>query len=317
MTIVLTGSIAYDYLMTFPGRFRDHILPDKLDHLSLSFLVDHMIRRRGGVAANIAYTMALLEEHPIVMATVGEDFEEYRAWLSYHGVDTSGIRVVLGLFTASFFVNTDETGAQIATFYTGAMSRAGDLRFADLPLIPSLAVISPNDPRAMIGYAEECRQLAIPAIFDPSQQTVRLSADDLCAGIQGCQALFVNDYEFALIQDKTRLDLSVLRKNAGFIVVTCGEKGAEIYTEDREIHIPAVPPSSTADPTGVGDAFRAGFLKGYVHNLSLETCGRMGALAATYCLENEGTQGHHFTLVEFVSRFRQHFRDTEELDRLC
>jgi len=316
MTIVLTGSIAYDYLMNFPGRFRDHILADKLDRLSLSFLVDRMIRRRGGIAANIAYTMALLGERPLVMATVGEDFEEYRTWLEDHGVDTSAIRTIPGLLTASFFVNTDEVNSQIASFYTGAMARACDLRFADLPTKPSLAVISPNDPAAMIYYGQECRDLGIPLIYDPSQQTVRLSADDLRQGIRGARALFANDYELALVIEKTRWALEDLRQNVEFVVVTCGERGADIHSANGSIHIPAVPPRSVADPTGVGDAFRAGFLKGHVHGISLERCGQMGALAATYCLEHDGTQGHQFDLTSFVARFRQHFGDAGELDRL-
>lgn len=316
MTIVLTGSIAFDYLMSFPGRFRDHILPDKLDRLSLSFLVDRMIRRRGGIAANIAYTMALLGERPLVMATVGEDFDEYRKWLEEHGVDTSAIRTIPGLLTASFFVNTDEVNSQIATFYTGAMARASELRFADLANKPALAVISPNDPVAMVRYGQECRELRIPVIYDPSQQTVRLSADELRQGIQGARALFANDYEMALVMDKTRWALADLCRNVGFVVVTCGEGGADIHETNRSIHIPAVPPRSVADPTGVGDAFRGGFLKGYMHGISLERCGQMGALAATYCLEHDGTQGHRFDLPSFVERFRQTFDDGGELDRL-
>jgi len=316
MNIVLTGSIAFDYLMSFPGRFRDHILADRLDRLSLSFLVDTLIRRRGGIAANIAYTMALLGERPLVMATAGEDFDEYRAWLESHGVDTSGIRVVPGLLTASFFVNTDQVNAQIASFYTGAMARAADLHFADLPRRPDLAVISPNDPGAMASYVEECRRLGIPYIYDPSQQIVRLGADDLRRGIAYARALFCNDYEFGLISEKTDLSLDAIVDQVMFLVITRGEHGADVSRAGETHHIPAVPPLRLADPTGVGDAFRAGFLKGYAHDLPLERCGQMGALAATYCLEQEGTQGHHFTLPEFLDRFRRTFDGGPELERL-
>ena len=315
MNIVLTGSIAYDYLMTFPGNFRDHILPDRLDRISLSFLVDSLIRRRGGIAANIAYTLALLGERPKVMATAGEDFEEFRVWLEEHGVDTSAIKVIPGEFTASFFVTTDQANAQIASFFTGAMAYASQLSFANIIERPDLAVISPNDPQAMVTYARECCQLGIPYVYDPSQQIIRLDADDLRQGIEGCQALFSNDYEVGLIEDKTGLSLEEIREYADYVVITRGEDGAILYTDD-EFHIAAVKPQIIIDPTGVGDAFRGGFLKGYMHDLSLELCGQMGSLAATYCLEAESPMGHQFDLETFIHRFRQHFDDRGELDQL-
>jgi adenosine kinase len=307
MNIVLTGSIAYDYLMSFPGRFRDHILADRLDRLSLSFLVDSLIRRRGGIAANIAYTMALLGERPLVMATAGEDFDEYRAWLEGHGVDTSAIKIIPGLFTASFFVNTDQVNAQIASFYTGAMARAAELRFADLPTPPDLAFIAPNDPGAMAAYVQECRELRMTYFYDPSQQIVRLEPEVLREGIANTKALFCNDYEFGLISEKTGLGLDEILPQVDFLVITRGEHGADVYQEDRTFHVPAIKPETMADPTGVGDAFRGGFLTGYTHGLDLERCGQMGALAATYCLEEDGTQGHHFDRPAFKSRFLRTF----------
>jgi adenosine kinase len=315
MNIVLTGSIAYDYLMSFPGLFREHILPDHLDRISLSFLVDTLVRRRGGIAANIAYTLGMLGERPTVMATVGEDFAEYREWLDCHGVDTSAIRTIPGLFTASYFVNTDQANSQIASFYTGAMARASDLRFADLPAAPDLAMISANDPGAMISYVRECRERGIPFLYDPSQQIVRLEPGALLDGIQGGRGLFVNDYEFALIEDKIGLRVEAAAAATGLVVITRGADGADLYTPGSQIHVPAVLPRSIADPTGVGDAFRAGFLKGHMNGISLAVCGQMGALAAAYCLEHEGPQGHQFTLPEFVARFREHFDDQGELGR--
>ena len=312
MNLVLTGSIAYDYLMSFPGRFRDHILADRLDRLSLSFLVDSLTRRRGGIAANIAYTLALLGERPVIMATVGEDFDEYGRWLESQGVDTRAIRRIPGTFTASFFVNTDQANAQIASFYAGAMARAGELRFRGLDPLPDLAVISPNDPAAMAAYVDECRELAIPYIYDPSQQIVRLQPETLRAGIHGCRALFCNDYEFGLVTEKTGHTLDSILEQTEFLVITRGEHGADVYRQGETLHVPAVVPDNVADPTGVGDAFRGGFLKGYAHGLSLERCGQMGALAATYCLEQEGTQGHHFTLGEFLERFHGTFGDDGE-----
>jgi adenosine kinase len=316
MILVLTGSIAFDYLMTFPGRFQDHILPDHLDRISLSFLVDTLVRRPGGVAANIAYTMALLGERPQVMATVGDDFEEQRTWLEAHGVDTSAIKTIPSVATASFFVNTDQSNAQIASFYTGAMAYAAELSFTDLPNTPELAVISPNDPKAMTGYARECVELNIPYIFDPSQQIVRLDAADLREGIEGCRALFSNDYEFNLIKEKTGLDLDAIVKDVEFVVTTHGENGTEVYTEEDVVRIPIVPPEEIIDPTGVGDAFRGGFLKGYMHGFGFERCGQMGALAATYCLEADGPQGYSYDVDSFIQRFRIHFDDQNDLDLL-
>jgi adenosine kinase len=316
MDIVLTGSIAFDYLMSFPGRFTDHLLPGHLDHISLSFLVDTLVRRRGGIAANIAYTLALLGERPKVMATVGEDFEEYREWLECHGVDTAGIRAIPGLFTASYFVNTDQTNAQIASFYTGAMARASELRFADLPARPDLVMVSPNDPAAMAAYVGECRAGHIPYLYDPSQQIVRLEAATLREGIEGSEGLFVNDYEFALIEDKVGMQIEAAVEAAGMVVITRGAEGADLYARGSRIHVAAVPPRAIADPTGVGDAFRGGFLKGHLHGLRLETCGRMGALAGTWCLECEGPQGHNYTLGEFIARLREEYDDHGELDRL-
>ena len=316
MGIVLTGSIAFDYLMTFPGRFRDHILPERLDRLSLSFLVDTLVRFRGGIAANIAYTLALLGESPTIMATVGEDFQDYGKWLERHGVDTSAIRTIPGLFTASFFVSTDQVNAQIASFYAGAMSRAADLHFADLPAKPDAVVISPNDPAAMIAYAGECRDLGIPYLYDPSQQIVRLEAASLEEGISNCRGLFANDYEMGLIESKTGLDLEAVCERAEWVVVTCGADGADLYEGGRKVHVPAVTPTAIVDPTGVGDAFRGGFLKGFVHGLSLERCAQMGTVAATFCLEAKGTQGHNCDLPAFLRRFRRHFDDRGDLDQL-
>jgi len=317
MRIVVSGSIAYDYLMSFPGRFSEHILPDQIDRLSLSFLVDTMVRRRGGVAPNIAYTLALLGERPLVMGTVGHDFGEYRIWLEAQGVDTSPVVEIPDLFTASFFVNTDLDNNQIATFYSGAMARADQLSIAEhAGGYADLVIISPDDPRAMVRRAEECATLGIPYVYDPSQQIIRLSAEELAAGIHGCFLLIVNEYEFHMIGEKTGWTEAEVLARAGGLIITLGERGSHVRMGDEEHHIPAVPPARIADPTGVGDAFRGGLLRGYSLGLPWDMAGRMASLAATYVLEQLGTQSHHYTPAEFVDRFRQHFDDEGALDAL-
>jgi adenosine kinase len=319
MKILLTGSIAYDYLMVFPGYFRDHILPERIQSISLSFLVESMQRQRGGVAPNIAYSLALLGGRPRIWAAVGEDFEEYRAILEKANVDTSGIHIIPGETTASFFVTTDRANAQLASFYPGAMGYSARLSLNELKEdLPDLVMISPNDPAAMLLYVKECQQMGIPYIYDPSQQTVRLSAAELSEGIQGARALMVNDYEFALIQKATGLEVGdfVHGGPERFIVVTCGENGSLIYTPAGLLEIPVVPVAAIADPTGVGDAFRGGFLAGYSRGFDLQTCGQMGSLAAAYCLEQCGPQAHYYTIEQFIQRFRTIFNDQGRLDAL-
>jgi adenosine kinase len=316
MDILCTGSVAYDYLMTFPGYFKDHLIPEKLECVSLSFLVDSMVRQRGGIAPNIAYTLALLGERPRLLATVGEDFEDYRKWLEAKGIDTSGVKVIPGEYTASFFANTDRCNAQIASFYTGAMAHAAELSITDLKERPDLVVISPNDPSAMEKYANECKAAGIDYLYDPSQQIVRLDGAELQRCFEGATLLFVNDYEFEMLQKKTGKKPDEIKSSVGILVVTLGEKGAVIYHDNHEYRVSVAPPKQILDPTGVGDAFRGGFLKGYAARMDFQTCGQMGALAATYCLEQCGTQSHSYTLAEFVARYRQYFDDKGKLDQL-
>ena len=316
MNIVLTGSIAFDYLMTFPGYFKDNILPDMIDRIRLSFLVDTLVRRPGGIAANIGYTLALLGEKPRVLATVGSDFEEQRTWLESHGVDTSAIRTIPELLTASFFVTTDRANAQIASFFPGAMAHAAELSVEELSPKPDILMISPNDPGAMAIYGEQASRLGVPIIYDPSQQIVRLSPDELSVGIKTAEALFCNEYEYGLIEEKTGLNVESILESTAFMVITRGEDGATVATATSQVDIPVIPPHSIADPTGVGDAFRGGFLKGYLHQLALPLCAQMGTLAATYCLEQDGPQGHHFTWQTYVDRFRQSFDDKGALDAI-
>ncbi len=316
MNITITGSIAFDYLMSFPGRFADNILADKLENISLSFLVESLIRQRGGTAPNIAYTLALLNGRPKVMATAGQDFDEYRTWLEEQGVDTSGIVQIADDYCASFFVNTDRDQNQIASFYTGAMAYAAQLSYAEYAPETQLTIISPNDPGAMKKYVTECKRLGIPYIYDPSQQTIWLSGEDLQYGFEGCRLLTVNEYELSLIEQKTGLSEEEILARVGGLLVTKAEKGALLWIDGEEHHLPTVRPRQIVEPTGAGDAFRAGLMRGMQLELPWFVAGRMGALCATYVLEHMGTQRHHFTREEFVTRYRQHFDDEGILDAL-
>ena len=317
MDILITGSVAYDYLMTFPGQFKEHILPDQLESISLSFLVDSLNRRRGGIAANIAYNLALLGVRAKVFATIGEDYKEDRDWLESQGVDTSAMTIIPDTFTASFFVTTDNVNAQIASFYPGAMAHAAELSLKDLDgRPPDLVIVSPNDPTAMNQYIAECKHLKWPYIYDPSQQVVRVDGETLREGIDGAHSLFANEYEFSLIKKKTGMNLDDIKEQVGFVVITKGKNGASIYLEDMEYHIPAVPTENIVDPTGGGDAFRGGFLAGYSRGWDWEICGRIGSLAATICLESDGPQGHSYKRENFIARYHQHFEDFEQLNEI-
>ncbi len=312
MNIVVTGSIAYDYLMTFPGDFLEHIKPERLQKLSLSFLVDKMRKQRGGCAPNIAYTLALLGERPLLMGTAGRDFGDYRDWLETHGVDTSGVRVIPDVFTASFFATTDDNQNQIASFYTGAMAYARELSFRNLEHTVDLTIIAPNDPVAMDVYPEECRELGIPYIYDPSQQVVRSTPESLRNGLIGADMLIVNDYEYELLKERIEMtDAEVREAVKTAVIVTQGKEGACIWTGGETIQVPAAPPRQIADPTGVGDAFRAGLIKGLALGLPWGTAGQIGSLAATYVLETESAQAHHYTLSEFVARYVEVFGDDQ------
>jgi len=306
MSIVVTGSIAFDYLMSFPGKFTEHFLPEHMQRLSLSFLVDTMDKRRGGCAPNIAYTLALLKERPRLMGTAGQDFDDYRRWLEAAGIDTSLVKQVPDKFTASFFCSTDVDSNQIASFYTGAMANAGELSFRTVDGC-QMAIISPNDPGAMLQYAEECRALGIPYVWDPGQQCARMSGAELRDGLEGAAIVICNDYEFELIRQKTGMDEASVTSRAGALIVTRGEAGCTIQQRGNTIHVPAVPPHRVVDPTGVGDAFRGGLLKGLAMDAGLETACRLGSVAAAYALEHLGGQSHAYTWEEFRARYATHF----------
>jgi adenosine kinase len=315
MSIVVTGSVAFDYIMSFPGSFADHILPDKLDRISLSFLVDDMVKVYGGCGPNVAYSLALLGERPLLVASAGQDAIEYRDWLADNGVDTSFLRICDDCFTASFFVSTDRDQNQIASFYTGAMARASQLSLRDVP-DPEIAIVSPNDPGAMRKYTRECRELGIPYIYDPSQQVARVEGDELIDGLTGAYILIVNDYEYSILQKKTRLDEAQLLDRIDVLVVTLADQGSRIVSPDGELLVPVARPDAVLEPTGVGDAYRAGLIVGLVRGFPWPVTGRIAALAAAYVIEHPGPQPPPYTIEAFVDRYRGSFGDTPELEEL-
>ncbi len=317
MDIIVTGSIAYDYLMRFPGHFTDHLIAEQLHQISVSFLVEDMTKHWGGIAANIAFNAALLGLQPRLMGTVGRDFPDYQHWLESVGVDTSTVRQIDEVFTASFFANTDLANNQIASFYAGAMTYAKDFALADVyDGKPDLVIISPNDPDAMLNLAYECRQRDIRFVADPSQQIARFDRDQLNTFIADAFMLIVNAYEAEAICQKTNRTVDDLREEFDLLVITQGERGTHIYDRGRLINVPTFPPRVIKDPTGAGDAFRGGFLRGLAASWPLEFSGQVGNLCATLALEHVGTQNHRFSPQTFIERFREKVDDEGRLDAL-
>ncbi len=317
MTIIVTGSVAFDYLLTFPGRFREQILPEHLHKLSVSFLVDTKQSFWGGTGPNIAYSLALLGNRPKLLAAAGKDFGEFREWLEAQGVDTSAMGIFPDEWTATFNVITDLDHNQIASFHTGAMARARELSLRQLAGEQiDLVIISPNDPEAMHKYAQECRELAIPFVYDPSQQLARLDGTTLLESMAGARVLTVNEYEYEMVRQKSGLDEAALLELVDAVVVTLGAQGSKVIRRGFEMFIPAASTAHVVEPTGVGDAYRAGLLTGLVRGYPWEVTCRLASLAATYVIEQQGTMSHRYNLPSFIARYRQEFGDTPELEDL-
>ena len=295
MRIAVTGSIATDHLMTFPGRFSDQLLPDQLQQVSLSFLVDELEIRRGGIAANISFGLGGLGLNPLLVGAVGTDFADYRAWLERHGVDCSGVHVSELRHTARFMCTTDTEHNQMASFYAGAMSEARNIELAPLGEI-DLVVISPNDPEAMVRHTDECRTRGVAFAADPSQQLARMDGAEVRSLIGGAAYLFTNEYEKALCEQKSGWTDAEILDRVGVRVTTLGSKGVVIDRKDEPgLHVPAAPEVRKVEPTGVGDAFRAGFLAAVAWGLGLERAAQLGNLVAAHALETAG--GQEYTLV--------------------
>jgi adenosine kinase len=311
LRIAVTGSIATDHLMQFPGRFADQLMPDQLHRVSLSFLVDRLEVRRGGIAANICFGLAVLGHRPLLVGAVGADFDDYRSWLDRHGVDTSQVHVSELHHTARFLCTTDADHNQIASFYAGAMSEARLIelapiatRFGGLDLV----VISPDDPEAMVRHTDQCRAAGYPFVADPSQQLARMEGPEIRGLIEGAAMLFTNDYEKALIENKTGWSDAEVLARVGVRVTTLGADGVIVERAGQpSITVAAVPELERADPTGVGDGFRAGFLAGLAWGVDLERCAQIGSLLATYVLETVGTQEYQVKPAEFLERFAANF----------
>jgi len=313
MKIAVTGSIATDHLMHFPGRFAEQLLPDQLHKVSLSFLVDDLVVRRGGIAANIAFGMAGLGLRPVLVGAVGADFADYRAWLERHGVDCGSVYVSEVAHTARFVCTTDEDMCQVASFYAGAMAEARNIELA--PVADrlgglDLVMVSPNDPVAMQRHTQECRQFGYPFVADPSQQLARMSGEEIRDLIDGAAYLFTNEYEKDLLESKTGLSDEDVLDRVGIRVTTLGKEGVAITGRDIDpIRVPVAREIHAYDPTGVGDGFRAGFFAARSWGLPLERCAQVGALLATLVLETVGTQEYTITPGEFVKRLGESFGD--------
>ena len=312
MPVLLAGSIATDHLMHFPGRFSEQLLADQLHQVSLSFLVDDLVVRRGGVAANIAFGMGQLGEHPVLVGAVGEDFADYRAWLERNGVDCKSVHISEQLHTARFVCTTDEEMCQIASFYAGAMSEARniELRPAVERTGAELVVISADDPAGMVRHSVEARELGYRFAADPSQQIARMSGEELLLLIEGAELLFTNEYEKNLLESKTGLSEAQVHERIGVRITTQGKRGVEIVGRGMErVHVPVARERAKLDPTGVGDGFRAGFLTGRSWGLSWERSAQVGSLLATLVLETVGTQEYGVKPADFADRLAESYGD--------
>lgn len=308
MSIYVSGSLAFDRIMTFQGNFRDHILLDKLHMLNVSFMVNSMDERRGGCAGNIAYSLALLGEKPIVIAAAGRDFESYGQALAQAGLPLNGIRIVPELFTALCYITTDLDSNQITGFYPGAMAEPANYSFPDLNPARDIAIVSPGNVADMRRLPQFYREHSVRYIYDPGQQLPVLSANDLTDAINGSFACITNDYELNMICNATGMSEDEIIGRTLWLVTTLGAKGARVRGADgTDLHIPAIPVTEVADPTGAGDAQRAGLLKGLALGLSMPEAARFGAVSASYAIEKLGTQEHSWTKESFRERYERAF----------
>lgn len=307
MNIYISGSMAYDRIMDFPGRFSDHILPDKIHILNVCFTVNGMIEKFGGTAGNIAYSLSLLDEKPTIIATMGKDYHGYFDWLKKNKISVEGIKIIDNEFTASAYITTDKADNQITGFNPGAMKYPSEYKIKGTNPEKSIGLIGPGNLQDMVEYARIFKSKGINYICDPGQSLTQWNGNDLREWIDGSMILITNDYEMELIMKMTGMDKKGLLGLTKTIITTLGEVGSLISTSDTEIEIPAAKISDIVDPTGAGDAYRAGLLKGLIMGKGIEIAAKMGAVAAAYAVENYGTQGHYYTYNDFLKRYRSNF----------
>ncbi len=308
MQIFISGSLAYDRIMNFPGRFQDHILPDRIHVLNVCFTVDGLHEKFGGTAGNIANNLALLGERPLILASVGRDFDAYEAWLHKRQLPLDGIRRVTEELTAAAYITTDQADNQITGFNPGAMKYASLFGFDGINPKKAIAIVAPGNLEDMLSYTGACREKRIPYIFDPGQSIPSFSGNQLIDMLTGSRLLVSNDYELEMIMRATGRKKEQLLRFTGGIITTLGEDGSVVCTEVEEVKIPAVRPSQVVDPTGAGDAYRAGLIKGLVLGKELWEAGCMGAVCASYAVEHYGTQEHRFSQEQFWARYQANFR---------
>jgi len=307
MNVVVTGTLGFDHIMDFSGRFADRMMPDKIHKISLSFLVDTLSKQFGGTAGNIAYTLKLLGIEPYILSAAGDDFAPYKTFLKKHKLSTKYIGEYKDLATGSYFVVTDGDDNQIGAFYMGATKYAKTLSLAKVKEQIALVVLAPTDPVAMKHYVRECKEKKLPYLYDPAFQIAQFTPEELREGITGAQILIGNDYEVSLMEQKLEISHEELRVMVPIVITTLGSKGSIVETRRESIHIKPAKPQNTSDPTGAGDAFRAGFIAGYLRGFDLVTCSQMGSTAAVYTVETYGTQTHTFTQKEFIKRYKENF----------
>lgn len=307
--VIVTGSLAFDQIMVFPGSFKDHILPDKLHVINISFLVSEMRKQRGGCAANIAYTLALLDHDARIVAAAGQDFADYADWLRDRGVDVDGVKTFGDEMTASCHITTDQDDNQITGFFVGAMRRASELSLKErMGDRPGVVIVAPDDPDAMVRHCREAREAGVPFLFDPSFQVTAMAGEPLAAAAEGASMLVLNDYEHAVFESKTGKKGEAIFDLVDMVVVTLGGEGSKILRPGSdEIRIPPAEISGLVDPTGAGDAFRSGFVAGLMRGHELEVCGRMGSVTSAFVVEQNGTQSHAYSGADFERRYAENF----------
>ncbi|MDO8578771.1 MAG: carbohydrate kinase family protein [Dehalococcoidales bacterium] len=302
MSILVSGSLAYDRIMDFQGRFSDHILPEKIHVLNVSFTVDSLKENFGGTAGNIAFSLSLLGEKPTILAAIGRDYHRYFDWLTQNKISHDGIRIIEKELTAGAYITTDQADNQITGFNPGAMKHPAPFDFSAIASKGSIAIVAPGNLEDMMKCSAAYKSRGIDYIFDPGQSLPMWEKAELVKCIDGSNILISNDYELELIVSKTGLDKKTLLQRTGAIITTLGELGSRVSAGKSEIEIPAAKPNEVKDPTGAGDAYRAGLIKGLVQNLDIKQSAEMGSVCASFAVECYGTQEHHFSLPEFEKR---------------